>query len=460
MYVDSTSRTASAGDTVLRRETREPMTALQRLTLFLCFLVVAADGFDVASVGYVAPLLKHQWSLSPAQLGPVFGAGLFGLTVGSFLFGPLADRIGRKRVILISMFLFAIGSLACAWSPSVGWLVFLRFLTGAGLGGAMPNAITLSSEYSPAHNRAWLVTLMFCGFTLGLACGGYVAAWLIPHFGWQGVFVFGGLAPLVLLPIVAWQLPESLRFMVGKPAFARQMQRTLVRLGERGAASFEAEASAPRTSAEVLGGAAKAVERPVATLFNAHYRTGTLLLWLAFFCTLWVYYQISSWLPTVLTESGIGVAHAAQVGAMLPIGGTLGSLLNARLMDRFNPFVVLAFSYAVAAVSIALIGMSLHSATLVFITVFFAGFGLSGAQTGANVLVAGFYTTGARATGVSWALGIGRVGSIIGSMTGGVLLAAMSSVQVSFLVFALPAVIAGMAMIANGVRYRRQQASM
>jgi len=459
MYVDSTSQTSTRADTATRGQTRERMTALQRLTLFLCFLIVAADGFDVASVGYVAPLLKRQWSLSPAELGPVFGAGLFGLTIGSFLFGPLADRIGRKRVILISMFLFGIGSLACAWSPSVGWLVFLRFLTGAGLGGAMPNAITLSSEYSPAHNRAWLVTLMFCGFTLGLACGGYVAAWLIPHFGWQGVFIFGGLAPLVLVPIVAWQLPESLRFMAGKPAFAKQMQRTLARLGERGAASFAAEAMAERQQAEATSGATAVAERPVATLFNAHYRTGTLLLWLAFFCTLWVYYQISSWLPTVLTESGIGVAHAAQVGAMLPIGGTLGSLLNARLMDRFNPFVVLAFSYVVAAVSIALIGTSLHSTTLVFVTVFFAGFGLSGAQTGANVLVAGFYTTGARATGVSWALGVGRVGSIIGSMTGGLLLAALSSVQVSFLVFAVPAVIAGIAMIANGLRYRRQTAS-
>ncbi|VVE62089.1 4-hydroxybenzoate transporter [Pandoraea captiosa] len=463
MYANSTSQSATTAkpDTQAAGEHRQPragMTALQRLTLFLCFLIVAADGFDVASVGYVAPLLKRQWSLSAAELGPVFGAGLFGLTIGSFLFGPLADRIGRKRVILISMFLFGLGSLACAWSPSIGWLVFLRFLTGAGLGGAMPNAITLSSEYSPAHNRAWLVTLMFCGFTLGLACGGYVAAWLIPHFGWHGVFVFGGLVPLALLPVVAWKLPESLRFMAAKPAFATQMQRTLVRLGERGAAAFEAEFKAEfkaEMAAERNTVVATSDERPVATLFNAHYRTGTLLLWLAFFCTLWVYYQISSWLPTVLTESGIGVAHAAQVGAMLPIGGTLGSLLNARLMDRFNPFVVLAMSYMIAAVSIALIGISVNSATLVFVTVFFAGFGLSGAQTGANVLVAGFYTTGARATGVSWALGVGRVGSIIGSMTGGVLLATLGSVPVSFLVFALPAVIAGLAMIANGLRYRK-----
>ncbi|NMM04081.1 aromatic acid/H+ symport family MFS transporter [Paraburkholderia sp. RP-4-7] len=155
--------------------------SLQILTLFLCFLVVAADGFDVASVGYVAPLLKKAWALSPAQLGPIFGAGLFGLTVGSFLFGPLADRIGRKRVITISLVLFGIGSFACAYAPSPLWLVALRFATGAGLGGAMPNAITLSSEFSPARSRALMVTLMFCGFTLGLAFGGAVTS-LVSRF--------------------------------------------------------------------------------------------------------------------------------------------------------------------------------------------------------------------------------------------------------------------------------------
>ncbi|MFM0157791.1 MFS transporter [Paraburkholderia sediminicola] len=420
---------------------------LQILTLILCFFVVAADGFDVASVGYVAPLLKKAWSLSPAQLGPIFGAGLFGLTIGSFLFGPLADRIGRKRVITISLVLFGIGSLGCAYAPSPIWLIVLRFATGAGLGGAMPNAITLSSEFSPARSRALLVTLMFCGFTLGLAFGGAVAALLIPSFGWPGVFIFGGLFPLLLTPVVWLWMPESLRFMAGKPRYEREARQVLRRLTGDPDTPFEQV-----IPEDAKTGAAR--ETAIGTLFSRRYRSGTLLLWLAFFCTLWVYYQVSSWLPTVITSAGIDAAHAARVGAMLPLGGTIGALINARLMDRVNPFFVLAGSYAVAAVSIGLIGFSINEPTWVYVTVFMAGLGLSGAQTGANVLVAGFYTTAARATGVSWALGVGRIGSIIGSMTGGVLLAAFHSVEVAFVAFAAPVVIAGVAMLANGWFYR------
>ncbi|HZZ06768.1 MFS transporter [Paraburkholderia sp.] len=421
--------------------------SLQILTLFLCFLVVAADGFDVASVGYVAPLLKKAWALSPAQLGPIFGAGLFGLTVGSFLFGPLADRIGRKRVITISLVLFGVGSFACAYAPSPLWLVALRFATGAGLGGAMPNAITLSSEFSPARSRALMVTLMFCGFTLGLAFGGAVAALLIPHFGWQGVFLFGGVFPLVLTPIVWIWMPESLRFMAGKTRYEQEARHVMKRL--TGDGNTPVEQIVPEDAKS--GGAA---ETAVGTLFNRRYRAGTLLLWLAFFCTLWVYYQVSSWLPTVITGAGIDASHAARVGAMLPLGGTIGSLLNARLMDRLNPFFVLAGSYAIAAVSTVLIGFSINEPMWVYVSVFMAGFGLSGAQTAANVLVAGFYTTAARATGVSWALGVGRIGSIIGSMTGGILLGAFHTVTAAFAVFAAPMVIAGVAMLVNGWLYR------
>ena len=423
------------------------ISSLQVLTLILCFLVVAADGFDVASVGYVAPLLKNAWSLSPSQLGPIFGAGLLGLTVGSFLFGPLADKIGRKRVIVISLILFGIGSLSCAYAPSPAWLVMLRFATGAGLGGAMPNAITLSSEFSPTRSRALMVTLMFCGFTLGLAFGGAVASVLIPRFGWQGVFIFGGLFPLCLTPVVWLFLPESLRFMAAKPRFELEARAVLRRL--TGNEDTPLDRVVPEEAS-----AETARETAVQTLFNKRYRAGTLLLWVAFFCTLWVYYQIASWLPTVITEAGIDAAQAARVGAMLPLGGTIGSLINARLMDRTNPFFVLAGSYAVAAISIALIGLSINEPIWVYVAVFLAGLGLSGAQTGANVLVAGFYTTAARATGVSWALGVGRVGSIIGSMTGGILLAALNSVSAAFVVFAVPVVIAGVAMLANGWLYR------
>jgi AAHS family 4-hydroxybenzoate transporter-like MFS transporter len=424
------------------------ISSLQILTLVLCFLVVAADGFDVAAAGYVAPLLKREWMLTAPQMGPIFGAGLFGLTIGSFVFGPMADRIGRRRVIVVSMLLFAAGSIACGYADSVSTLVTLRFLTGLGLGGAMPAALTLSSEFAPERNRALLVTLMFCGFTLGLAFGGGIAALLIPRFGWQGVFFFGGAVPLVLAPIVWFLLPESLRFMAGKPKYEAEARSVLRRLTGRD--DVKLEVALPEARDAAAGGKSGIV----ATLFNDHYRAGTLLLWLAFFCTLWVYYQVSSWLPTVITDSGISVTEAATIGAMMPVGGTIGSLINARLMDRYNPFFVLTCSYVVAALSIVLVGAAIQHSGWLYAAVFCTGLGLSGAQTGANVLVSGFYTTAARATGVSWALAVGRVGSIVGSVTGGMLLAAVATKQTAFIVFAVPAVIAGCAMLAIGLLYK------
>lgn len=421
------------------------ISGLQILTLALCFLVVAADGFDVAAASYVAPLLKREWALAAAQMGPIFGAGLCGLAIGSFLFGPLADRIGRRRVIVLSMLLFAMGSIACGYADSVPSLVTLRFFTGLGLGGAMPAALTLSSEFAPERNRALMVTLMFCGFTLGLAFGGGIAALLIPRFGWQGVFFFGGAAPLVLAPLVWFLLPESLRFMAGKPQYEAEARAVVRRLTGRDDVRLEVV-----VPGDPLAGATGMA----ATLFNAHYRSGTLLLWLAFFCTLWVYYQVSSWLPTVITDSGIAVTDAATIGAMMPVGGTIGSLINARLMDRYNPFFVLTASYVVAALSIAQIGVAISHPGWLYLAVFCTGLGLSGAQTGANVLVSGFYTTAARATGVSWALAVGRIGSIVGSVTGGLLLAALATRQAAFLVFAIPAVIAGGAMFVTGRLYK------
>jgi AAHS family 4-hydroxybenzoate transporter-like MFS transporter len=420
--------------------------ALQAVTLILCFLVVAADGFDVAAVSFVAPLLKTEWSLGP-QLALVFGAGLLGLTIGSFLFGPLADRIGRKRVIVLSVVLFGLASLATAASPSVGWLIALRLVTGVGLGGGMPTSITLSSEFSPERHRPMLVTLMFCGFTLGLAFGGSVAGLVMPSFGWRSVFVVGGVAPLVLAPVLWRYLPESLRFMAGKRRYEREAGAVLAKLAghaEGDVAALYADEPAPSAPPRA----------PAAILFNAYYRTGTLLLWLAFFCTLWVYYQISSWLPLVLSEAHFSPEGAAFVASLLPVAGTIGALINAYLMARADPFLVLTCSYVVAALSIACIGATVGDPTVLAIAVFGSGLGLSGAQTGANVLVAGFYATEARATGVSWALGTGRVGAILGATTGGVLLAALRGPQMSFFAFAIPALVAAAAMLTAGRLYR------
>src|SRR5882724_8062928 len=191
----------------------QPVGGFQIRLLLTCAAVLFLDGFDTQAIGYVAPALAKEWGLSKGSLGPVFSAGLFGLMIGALVFGPLADRIGRRKIIIFSTLAFGIGTLATSIIDDVDSLLAIRFLTGLGLGGAMPNAVAMTSEFSPRRRRATMVMIMFCGFSIGAALGGFLAAALIPQFGWRSVFVVGGVAPLLLVPILVLRLPESVRFL-------------------------------------------------------------------------------------------------------------------------------------------------------------------------------------------------------------------------------------------------------
>ena len=208
----------------------QPVAVYQWLILLLCFLVTALDGLDTAAVGFIAPALRDEWGLSPSQLNPVMGAALLGLMLGAFAAGPLAERVGRKTVLLFSVLFFGFWSLASAWAGNVESLAVLRFLTGLGLGGAMPNAITLTSEYCPARRRSLMITSMFCGFTLGSALGGIVAAHMVPLYGWRSMLALGGALPLLLLPLLVWLLPESVRFLVLRGSTHARVERILRRI--------------------------------------------------------------------------------------------------------------------------------------------------------------------------------------------------------------------------------------
>lgn len=404
----------------------------QLVTLLLCFLIVAVDGFDTASIGFIAPAIGKQWTLDPAHMAPVFGAGMFGLMIGALCFGPMADRIGRKTTLMICVGFFGLASLASAWSPDLQVLLVLRFLTGLGLGGAMPNAITLSSEYAPDKHRSVLVTTMFCGFTLGSALGGILAAFIVAHWGWHAVLLVGGIVPLLLVPLLGWLLPESARYLVARNAASAQISRILNRIAPEADlhnARYALTDKAPTGS-------------PVKQLFDARLRRGTLVLWVMFFMCMLIIYLLSSWLPTLIKNTGRTLQDASLVTAMFQIGGTLGSITLGRWMDRYRPTRVLSLAYLVAALFIALIGHSATSTPLLVLAVFMAGFCASGGQVGGNALAAGFYPTASRATGVAWALGIGRIGSILGSMAGGWMLTMGWSLSTVFEAVAIPAVIA------------------
>ncbi|CAI2786962.1 4-hydroxybenzoate transporter PcaK [Serratia grimesii] len=403
----------------------------QILILTLCFLIVLLDGFDTAIIGYIAPALREEWQLLPAQLSPAFGAGLFGLLIGSLIFGPVADAIGRKRVLLVSILIFGGGTLASAYTHSIESLILLRFITGIGLGGAMPTCITLSSEYSPVRRRMIMVTLSWSGFTAGLALGGILAGQIIPAFGWRGVLMLGGIAPLLLLPLLAWQMPESVRFMTSSPKHADKLRKVVERItGKSWAGVTIVDDERPVKA-----------NSPISHLFIEGRAVRTLLLWVAFFCSLFVFYQLTSWLPSILKDVGYDIVQASRIGAMVPLGGTLGAILMALLMDRVGPYRVLALSYLGAALVVGATGYLMGDVYTLAATVFLIGFGVAGAQNGLNLVSATIYPTAARVTGVSWAMASGRFGSIIGSMLGAWMIVASGSTEMFFIWLALPVLV-------------------
>ncbi|HDT6543530.1 TPA: aromatic acid/H+ symport family MFS transporter [Kluyvera ascorbata] len=408
-----------------------PIGAMQWRVIICCFLVVMMDGFDTAAIGFIAPAIREHWQLSAADLAPLFGAGLLGLTAGALLCGPLSDKLGRKRVIEWCVALFGLFSLLSAFSPNLEMLIVLRFLTGLGLGGAMPNTITMTSEYLPSRRRGALVTLMFCGFTLGSALGGIVSAQLVAVIGWHGILVLGGVLPLALFFGLLVALPESPRWLVRRQRPPAQISRTLSAMtGER----YE-------NTEFWLDEPAATQKGSISQLFAGRQLTITLMLWVVFFMSLLIIYLLSSWMPTLLNHRGIDLQHASWVTAAFQVGGTLGALLLGVLMDKFNPFWVLAVSYALGAVCIVMIGLSENGLWLMALAIFGTGIGISGSQVGLNALTATLYPTQSRATGVSWSNAIGRCGAIVGSVSGGMMMAMNFSFDILFFVIAVPAAV-------------------
>lgn len=408
-----------------------PIGAVQWRVIICCFLVVMMDGFDTAAIGFIAPAIRDHWQLSAADLAPLFGAGLLGLTAGALLCGPLSDKLGRKRVIEWCVALFGLFSLLSAFSPNLETLIVLRFLTGLGLGGAMPNTITMTSEYLPSRRRGALVTLMFCGFTLGSAFGGIVSAQLVAVIGWHGILVLGGVLPLILFFALLAALPESPRWLVRRQRPQAHITRTVSAMtGER---YDDTEFWLDEPAATQKGS--------ISQLFAGRQLTITLMLWVVFFMSLLIIYLLSSWMPTLLNHRGIDLQHASWVTAAFQVGGTMGALLLGVLMDKFNPFWVLAVSYALGAVCIVMIGLSEDGLWLMALAIFGTGIGISGSQVGLNALTATLYPTQSRATGVSWSNAIGRCGAIVGSVSGGMMMAMNFSFDTLFFVIAVPAAI-------------------
>ncbi len=404
----------------------------------LCFVIVLLDGFDTAAIGFIAPSLVKEWGVTRPALAPVLSAALFGLAFGALASGPLADWLGRKMLLVAAVLVFGIACLASSFAQSLEQLTALRLLTGLGLGAAMPNAVTLMSEYCPDRLRATLTNAMFCGFPLGAAFGGFLAAWLIPQFGWRSVLALGGIAPLVLALAMLAMLPESVRFMVARARPVDKIRATLARISASASevASFSLSESRPSSTGKA----------GIALVLSRQYLVGSVMLWLTYFMGLVIFYALINWMPILFKDAGVEPRSATLIAALFPLGGC-GAVLFGWLMDRFNGNKIIALGYLVTAALIWLIGQAAGNVGSLVAVVFLGGAFMNTAQSSLPALAAAFYPTAGRATGVSWMLGFGRFGGIAGSF----LVAELSRRQFTFTeiftVVAVPGVIAALALV-------------
>ena len=413
--------------------------SLQIGLFILCALCLIIDGFDVQAMGYVAPALAPDLGIPSAEMGRILGAANFGVLIGSLVFTMVGDKLGRRPVLIGATLFFAVLTLLTARARSAQELLLLRFIAGIGMGSIIPNATALIGEYSPRRSRVTLMMNITVGFTAGAAIGGFIAAWLIPTFGWRSVFYFGGTVPLVIAATMLFWLPESLQFMVVRSRNLEKVGRWLKQIdptlnvgpGTRYVAQEGSKAGVPFRHLLTEG------RTPV-----------TLLLWLINFMNLLNLYFLAGWLPTVIRQEGYSTSAAVLVTTALQVGGTIGTFGFAWMIARFGFTLVLTASFAVACLSIAAIGSQsiLAAAPLLTVVVFVAGWCVVGGQPGLNALAATYYPTYMRSTGVGWALGVGRIGAIVGPVLGGQLIAMRWPSERLFFAAAFAALISALAM--------------
>jgi AAHS family 4-hydroxybenzoate transporter-like MFS transporter len=395
---------------------QRPLSRFQIRTIVLCGLVLVLDGYDALTMGYLVNPVADATHIPVHSFGPILSASLLGLMVAALGTGPIADRWGRKWPVIFSALAFAVFAILTAHATTLLQFFFCRFLTGLGLGGAMPNVVALASEYSPKPKLAVVVALLFTGMPLGGWLCGLLSSVLIPTWGWRWVLYIGGIVPLAIALLLILALPESVRFLVVRGKDAQKMRKILARISPE-FASGQIELSS-RSDEQPRRGV------PVKHLFTEGRALGTILLWIPNFLNLLLLYFINSWLPALLRQSGMSVSRAVTATAFFSFGGVFACLVEGSLLNRVGAHRTLVAEFGLSGLLIAGLSYLLRPFWLAVVVTFVLGLQVIGAQAGLNALAAKFYPTSIRSTGVGWALGVGRIGSIVGPVLAGMLLTA------------------------------------
>ncbi|WP_042350771.1 MFS transporter [Bacillus massiliigorillae] len=407
--------------------------------LLCCIFIIICDGYDMFVLGAILPSLMEDLNITALQGGMLSSYALIGMMLGALIFGPTADKIGRKKVIVICTIIFSLLTFTSGFASSMFSFGFQRFLAGVGLGGVMPNLIAIITEYSPKKLRSTLVAVMFSGHAMGGIVAAVGAMYLLPtEYSWRAV-LWLGLIPLILMPILYKLLPESLAFYVLKGQ-KNKLVSVLNKLDKSRVYDTNQE--------YVLGEEDKKSEdynkSPIKKLFLNKRGLSTFMFWIAYFMCLLVMYGLSTWLPKIMGNAGYEMGSSLAFLIVLNVGAVIGAIGGGQLADKLGSRKVLVVFFIIAFIS--LISLSFKpNMVLLYILIALAGGTTTGTQIVMNAYVSQYYPTEIRSTGVGWALGIGRIGGIIGPTLGGMLLNAQLSLQINFIAFAIPCIIAGLA---------------
>ncbi|WP_372698675.1 MFS transporter [Arthrobacter sp. JSM 101049] len=390
------------------------MSPVQWLVVALCVFLNAQDGFDISAVAYASTGITNDWGLSGTELGAIISSGLVGIVVGAFVMSPLADWIGRRPCIVICLALTAVGMFAASAAAGPGSLTAWRFITGLGIGGVTASINVVVAEYTSPRWRGMSIGIYTAGFGVGATLGGLAAATLLDTQGWRSIFVIGGITSVVAIVLTLLILPESIAFLAQRRGAAAldQVNRILHRMRISPVRQITREV-VQRGTENPLG--------QIAALFGRQLRSRTLLLWAGFFCSMFAFYFLSGWTPRLVVLGGHDASTAALIGSILAIGGSIGSVAFGLLSHRAGTIRLLLIFAALAALVFVGFGLSMDSVPVLLVLGFSAGLLANGVFVGLFTLAPELYSARIRGTGVGWANGVGRSGSVLAPIVVGVL---------------------------------------
>jgi len=407
------------------------MSALQYGIIFLCFVMNMCDGMDVMAVSYTAKEISTEWSVSPKNFGFVFSAGLIGMGLGALVLAPLADRAGRKALIVICLVLMGVTSLLTSLVDSMAMLIAARIITGLGLGCLLACINVLAAEYASSKTRNFWVSFVGSGYPAGAMLSGLFADFVIVQYGWRMLFIVVGLLTLLVVPLAIFYLRESFDFLLKK-----QPKNALVRINKIfRSMNMEALETLPQKTPSTSNSS-------IVNLFSTDLKRSTCIMWIAFFFCFGSFYFLTSWIPKLASDFGFSDALAIYAGLIFNLGSMLGVLSQGYLSTKLGIKGVIGFYLILGGVLMFLFGLFTNQILLLCL---FAciGFGIQGGLIGLYAISVNVYNTSIRSTGIGWAIGMGRFGAILGPVVGGIFISHGFSTGANFMLFAIPCILAG-----------------